>query len=305
MNRSRQAHQIAPTPAQWSRVVDVAAEVGEGPAWSARERAIYFVDIPARRIYRHSPANGSLRTFGAPQLVTSVVVRAGGGLLVSLERTVAFFDPASGRFDVQPTLAGEPPSNRFNDGKCDRRGRFFTGTMSKTEWAAPLGTLYRYQADMTPAAVVTGVRCSNGLGWSPDGRVLYYVESFAHTIWAFDYDIETGALGAKRVFATLDPASGAFPDGLTVDAEGFVWNAQPVFGRLVRYAPDGSIDRIVEAPVSRPTSCIFGGDDMATLYVTSAWDSLDERQRAEEPWAGALLSFRPGVTGIPETPFAG
>ncbi len=305
MNRSPHAHEIPPTAAEWTQVVDVAAEVGEGPAWSQRERALYFVDIPARCIYRYSLGDQSLRTIDAPELVTSVVVRSGGGLLVSLERSVAFLDPASGRFDVEPVVPGEPLGNRFNDGKCDRRGRFFAGTMNKREWAAPLGTLYRYQSDMMPVPVVTGVRCSNGLAWSPDNRVFYFVESFAHTIWAFDYDLESATLEGKRPFAKLDPASGAFPDGLTVDAEGFLWNAQPVFGRLVRYAPDGSIDRIVEAPVSRPTSCIFGGDDMATLYVTSAWDSLDDRQRREEPWAGSLLALRPGVNGIPETPFGG
>jgi sugar lactone lactonase YvrE len=226
--------------------------------------------------------------------------------LVSLERSLAFFDPASGSFDVHPAIPSEPPGNRFNDGKCDRRGRFFAGTMSKTEWAAPLGTLYRYEAGGAPVGLVTGVRCSNGLAWSPDSRIFYFVESFAHTIWAFDYDIATGALANRRPFVRLDPAAGAFPDGLTVDAEGFVWSAQPVFGRLVRYAPDdGVIDRIVEAPVSRPTSCVFGGEDMGTLYVTSAWGSLDERQRREEPWAGSLLSFRPGMKGILETPFAG
>lgn len=305
MNRSPCAHEIAPTPTEWSRVAEVDAEVGEGPAWSARERAIYFVDIPGRRIYRHSLDDGRLRTIVAPELVTSIVVAARGGLLVSLERSVAFVDPVGGGFDIQPAIASEPSGNRFNDGKCDRVGRFFAGTMSKTEWGAPRGTLYRFAADAKPVPVITGVRCSNGLGWSPDNRILYYVESFAHTIWAVDYDIATGLLGDRRVFVALAPECGAFPDGLTVDADGFVWSAQPVYGRLVRYAPDGSIDRIIEAPVSRPTSCIFGGEDMATLYVTSAWNSLDERQRHEEPWAGSLLSIRPGVRGIPETPFAG
>ena len=305
MNRSPHAHEIKPTPAEWTRVVDVTAEVGEGPTWSAAERAVYFVDIPAKRIYRHALGDGDTRAFSAPELVTSLAERSGGGLLASLERSVAFFDPASGRFDVLPDIPTEPEGNRFNDGKCDRRGRFFAGTMSKTEWSAPVGTLYRYGSDMKPMPVVTGVRCSNGLAWSPDNRVFYYVESFAHTIWAFDYDIATGALDGKRVFARIDPASAAFPDGLTVDAEGCVWNAQPVFGRLVRYAPDGTIDRIVEAPVSRPTSCAFGGDDMATLYVTSAWGSLNEHQRRAEPWAGSLLALRPGVRGILEVPFAG
>jgi L-arabinonolactonase len=124
-------------------------------------------------------------------------------------------------------------------------------------------------------------------------------------IHAFDHDPQTGALSNQRRFAALDPASGAFPDGLTVDAEGGVWSAQPVYGRLVRYAPDGSIERIIDMPVSRPTSCMFGGDDLGTLFVTSAHNSLTAGQRAEEPLAGGLFALRPGVKGLPEVPFAG
>jgi len=296
---------MPPTPAGWTCVAATRCDIGEGPVWSAAEHALYFVDIGGRRIYRYAPGDSALSSFAAPELVTAIVPRASGGLLASLERSVAFVDPATGGFGAIHPLAREPGGNRFNDAKCDRRGRFFAGTMSKTQWAAPLGTLYRFGADLEPTVMVERVRCSNGLGWSPDNRTFYYVESFAHTIWAFDYDIVTGALDRRRVFARLDPQSGAFPDGLTVDAEGGVWNAQPVFGRLVRYAPGGDIDRIVEAPVSRPTSLAFGGDDLATLYVTSARDSLSLEQLLEEPLAGGLLALRPGVRGIAEVSFAG
>jgi sugar lactone lactonase YvrE len=305
VNRSPHAYEIEPTPAEWKIVVEAHADVGEGPTWSVKEQALYFVDIPACRIYRHSPHDGSTQAYVAPQIVTAVVPCKDGRLLVSLERSVIFLDPHTGAFGVPYPMIREPNTNRFNDAKCDRRGRFFAGTMSKDVWDAPVGTLYRYGVSATPEAVLERIRCSNGLGWSPESTVFYFVESFAHTIWAFDYDVEAGSLKRRRKFATLDPDSGAFPDGLTVDAEGFVWSAQPVFGRLVRYAPDGSIDRIIEAPVSRPTSCAFGGADLSTLYVTSAHNSLDLEQLREEPLAGALLSLRPGVKGIAETPFAG
>jgi sugar lactone lactonase YvrE len=170
---------------------------------------------------------------------------------------------------------------------------------------SPCGTLYRVGADSVPQPMVDHLHCSNGLGWSPDKQTFYYVESFVHTIYAYDYDIQAGTLSHRRVFAVLDPASGAFPDGLTVDAEGCVWNAQPVFGRLVRYDPQGRIDQIVETPVSRCTSCSFGGDDLATLYITSARQSLSLEQLREEPLAGALFAFRPAVGGFAGAPFAG
>ena len=145
----------------------------------------------------------------------------------------------------------------------------------------------------------------DGLDWSPDGRTFYFAESFAHVIHAYDFDPATGALANRRDFARVDPATGAFPDGLTVDAQGFVWNAQPVYGRIVRYDPAGRIDRIVETPVSRPTSCSFGGPGMATLYVTSARETLGDAELAQEPSAGGLFAFRPGVRGLPATALAG
>ncbi len=177
--------------------------------------------------------------------------------------------------------------------------------MDNDVWDKPIGTLYRFDGNAAPAIAVEQVRCSNGIGWSPDNRTMYFAESFAHTIHAFDFDLVTGALANRRVFATLDPQSGAFPDGLTVDAEGYIWNAQPVFGRLVRYAPDGSIERIVETPVSSPTSVAFGGEDLATLYVTSARAGKTADDLKQEPDAGGLFAFQPGVRGIPETPCAG
>lgn len=305
MNRSPVAHETSPTVADWKCAAETQCAIGEGPVWSAAERVLYFVDISAGRIYRYAPGDGGLRSFTAPELVTAIVPRVGGGLLASLKRSVAFVDPTTGKFGELHRVAREPDGNRFNDAKCDRRGRFFAGTMGDEQWSAPIGTLYRYGADLEPTVMVEHVRCSNGLGWSPDNRTFYYVESFAHTIWAFDYDIATGSLDRRRVFATLNPKSGAFPDGLTVDAEGGVWNAQPVFGRLVRYAPSGDIERIIEAPVSRPTSIAFGGDDLATLYVTSARDSLSPAELLEEPQAGGLFALRPGVRGLPETPFDG
>jgi sugar lactone lactonase YvrE len=249
--------------------------------------------------------DGALTSFDLPGVVTSLALCRTGGLIVTLDRRFARFDPATGRLTTLAEVEPDLPDNRFNDGKCDRLGRFWAGTMGNSAWSSPVGALYRLDAAGTVTPVLSGIRCSNGLGWSPDNLTFYYAESFAHVIHAYDHDPATGALANRRDFARLDPASGAFPDGLTVDAEGFVWNAQPVFGVLVRYAPDGSIDRVVEMPVSFGTSCIFGGADMATLYVTPAREVLSEAQIAEEPLSGGIFSFRPGIAGMAEPLFAG
>lgn len=308
MNRSPAAHPIAPHPTGVTCVADLGCIAGESPVWSPRERCLYFVYHQGHRIHRFQPqadGHGPTETFDLPGVVTALALRREGGLIITVERSFMTFDPDTGQIallaDVEPDL----PDNRFNDGKCDRQGRFWAGTMGKTAWDAPVGALYRLRPGGRPEPVLTGVRCSNGLAWSPDNRTFYYAESFAHTIHAFDFDPVTGALSNRRNFATLDPRSGAFPDGLTIDQAGGVWNAQPVFGRIVRYAPDGRIDRIIDLPVSRGTSCIFGGDDLATMYVTSARETLTPAELAQEPLAGGLFAFRPGFAGIAEAPFGG
>lgn len=304
VNRTGYAHEVAPTELAFACVAPSRSGVGESPVWSASEGCLYYVDIPGRLIHRYTPGK-ALESFTAPDLVTSVAPRSGGGLVATLQRRLALFDPKTKSFDLLPELDREPMTNRFNDGKVDRAGRFWAGTMDMDVWDRPVGTLYRFGGNLSAAIAVEDVRCSNGLGWSPDNRTMYYAESFAHTIHAFDFDPATGTPANRRVFAKLDPETGAFPDGLTVDAEGYVWSAQPVFGRLVRYAPDGGIKRIVEMPVSSPTSVAFGGDDGATLYVTSARAGKTENDLKQEPDAGGLFACRPGIAGIRETPFAG
>jgi L-arabinonolactonase len=305
MNRSSLAHEIKPTPIEIQCVADVKLDVGEAPLWSVIEQCLYFVDIADPQLLRYRPDDGSVHIQRMNRTLTALAYRANGGLILVDERGFSTYDLESRERRPLAVIDREPEGNRFNDGKCDRRGRLWAGTMDKTKWDAPVGALYRLNGDGSITEVLKGVRCSNGLGWSPDSRTFYYTESFAHRILAFDHDPDTGALSGRRLFASLAPNSGAFPDGLTVDVEGFVWSAQPFYGRLVRYAPDGAIASIYETPVSRPTSCAFGGTDLATLYITTAHNSLTAEQRAEEPLAGGLFEFRPGVKGIPEAAFAG
>ena len=305
MNRTGRPHELQPTPTDVSVVLRARAQIGEGPVWDARAQRLYWVDIPGQSLHAFNPSDGTNTTYACPDIVTSVSPRGAGGLLLTLRRSFVLFDEATGGFDTIAEVEPDMPGNRFNDGKTDRRGRHWAGTMGDVDWNHPIGNLYRFGADRRPVRVAAHIRCSNGIGWSPDDRTMYFCESFAHVIHAYDFDAITGEIENRRTFAAVDADSGSFPDGLTVDADGFVWSAQPVFGRLVRYDPTGRIERIIALPVSRGTSIMFGGFDLSTLYITTMRTTLDERQLSEEPLAGCLLAITPGVKGLAETPFIG
>jgi sugar lactone lactonase YvrE len=195
------------------------------------------------------------------------------------------------------------PGNRFNDGKCDRRGRLFAGTMDNAEVECT-GTLYRLDPDLSVHVMQTDVHLSNGLGWSPDDRTLYYTDSLRRTIWAYDYDLDTGATANRRVFARVPDAAGV-PDGLCVDAEGGVWSAHWGGWRLTRYAPDGRIDRVVGMPVPQPSCPAFGGPDLDVLYVSSAAIEMTPADFTKAPDGGGLFTLDVGVRGLPVNRFAG
>jgi sugar lactone lactonase YvrE len=305
MNRTGLDHGIKPTRAEVSCVLPGKALIGEGPTWSVAEQRLYWADIVGKQLNIFNPADGSNQVFDLPELVTSIAPRAKGGLILTLRSSFAFFDPKTGKLDKVAEPEPDKPGNRFNDGKTDRQGRMWGGTMGDVDWDHPIGSLYRFGADLQPVRVEEGICCSNGLGWSPDSKTMYFTESFRHRIFAYDFDAASGNVSNRRVFVSLDPHESAFPDGLTVDAEGYVWSAQPMFGRLARYAPDGKLERVIELPVSRGTSVMFGGLDLDVLYVTTMRATLSEAQLAEEPLAGSLLALRPGIKGVAETPFAG
>jgi sugar lactone lactonase YvrE len=226
-------------------------------------------------------------------------------LLVTLRKDFAFFDLNNGKLQVITRVEEDRPDERFNDGKCDRQCRFWAGTMNGTDWNAPSGSLYRLDADLRVTREQTGCRCANGLDWSPNGRVLYFTESFAYGIFAYDFDAATGQISNRRQFASVDQNSGAFPDGLTVDAEGGVWSVHNAVGRVVRYTPAGKIDRVVELPVPRPCGCAFGGERLDVLYVTTARANLTADQITRAPLSGSVLAVVPGIHGLPPSYFAG
>ncbi len=307
MNRTSIDHEVKPTRAEVTCVLPSRAQVGEGPVWSVAEQRLYWADISGQHLHIFDPATGADQTFRLPELITSISPRAqrSAGLLLTLRSSFAFFDPDTGRLDKLAEPETDQPGNRFNDGKTDRQGRMWAGTMSDADCEHPSGSLYRFGSDLIPVRVDQGICCSNGIGWSPDSKTMYFTESYRYRILAYDFDAATGNVSDRRVFASLGAHDRAFPDGLTVDAEGHVWSAQPMFGRLARYAPDGRLERVIELPVSRGTSVMFGGPDLDVLYVTTMRETLSEAQLAEEPLAGSLLALRPGVKGLAETPFAG
>ena len=306
MNRTSLKHEIEPTVVSIACVLSAKAQIGEGPWWSAKEQLLYWVDIAGQELNIFNPAEGSNRRFKMPHMVTSVAPRANGkGVILTLRNHIAFFDPATEKLEYIAEPEPDKPGNRFNDGKCDRQGRLWAGTMGDPAWDAPVGSLYRFDAGRKVQRMDEGIACSNGMGWSPDSKVMYFTESFRHRIFAYDFDAASGEIANRRVFITLDPHESAFPDGMTVDAEGFVWCAQPMFGRIARYDPAGKLERIVELPVSRGTGVVFGGPNLDILYVTTMRTTLTDAQLAQEPLAGSLLAFQPGVKGIAETPFAG
>lgn len=285
--------------------LDAKAQLGEGPVWCPREQVLYWVDSMAPAMHRFDPASGAVKAWAMPDLIGSFALREKGGAILALRKGFYEFDFARG--DVRTIAEPEAGSeNRFNDGKVDRRGRFWAGSMHFAGLPRqPKGSLYRLDPGLSPPRKMeTGIRTSNGIGWSPDNRTMYYTDTRAQAIWAYDFDLESGQIRNRRTLAHVPGTTGS-PDGLTVDADGFIWSVNWGGSRIVRYAPDGQIERSVMLPVTRPTSCSFGGVDLRTLYVTSARDGLDDAQLAKEPLAGAIFAFEPGMQGLPEPRFAG
>ncbi|MGE4250254.1 MAG: SMP-30/gluconolactonase/LRE family protein [Parvibaculaceae bacterium] len=280
---------------------------GEGPVWDGKEQALYWVDIPQGLILRRSEADGAVTQWSVGTDIGAMALRADGGIVAGLRSGFAFFDPGSATVKLIGDPEADRSDTRFNDGKCDPQGRFWCGTfhdLPDPKKRQPVAALYRLDADLTWHKMLDGVRGSNGIGWSPDGRTMYYTDTPTYRIDAFDFDPASGALGNRRVFAAL-PAGVGRPDGLTVDAEGFVWSAHFDGWRVTRYRPDGAIDRTIMLPVRHVTSCAFGGADLRTLYITSATEDLTDEELADQPLAGGLFAYHPGVGGLPMARFAG
>ena len=284
-------------------VVDARAELAEGPTWVAEAERLLWVDIMAGRVHTCDPATGADTFAEIGQPVGAAVTRTGGGLALAVRDGFMLLDPGDGEPRLAAAVEADNPGTRMNNGICDAAGRFWAGTMAIDERPGA-GALYRLDADLTVTRVVEGVTISNGTGWSLDGRTMYYTDSPTHRVDAFDFDPASGAIENRRPLLTIPDDLGV-PDGMAVDAEGFLWIAVYGGGCVRRHAPDGRLERVVELPVSQVTSCCFGGVELDELYITSAAQTLSPERRELEPLAGAVFRLRPGVHGRPEGTFAG
>ena len=276
--------------------------LGEGPIWVPEEQALYWVDILRPALQRWHPESGSYQIWEMPTDIGCFALRSQAGAVLGLRTGFAFLDFTNGEVFSLRGPEADQPYTRFNDGKCDRRGRFWAGTEDEGE-PKNRAALYRLDPGGEYCQIKTGIGTSNGLGWSPDNRVMYYTDSAKHTIWAYDFDLERGRITNERVFAQTPQAY--VPDGLTVDVDGFVWSAKWDGWKVVRYAPDGSVDLEVQLPVQRPTSCMFGGSELRNLYITSASTGLNESELADQPQAGSIFILEGVAQGLPEPRFAG
>lgn len=298
------------------QVLDCANHLGEGPIWDVEEGRLYWVDGTGRRVgkpsvWRLDPRSGKVESRSLDRDIGALALRRGGGLVLALDDGFYFYDMDSDALELIEKVEADEPRTRLNDGKCDRRGRFFAGGMDDKEEHAMCG-LYRLDPDLTVTKVDQGIICSNGPCWSPDDKTFYFADTFQQEFWAYDYDIETGTPSNRRVFARTDADLGV-ADGSTVDAEGYMWNAQVIGGELVRYAPDGTVERRIGMPVRNVTSLTFGGDKLDEIWVTSmarvehpAVHDLFVKEVKPQFGAGSLFRITGlGIRGLPEPRFAG
>lgn len=275
--------------------LDARCELAEGPIWDAADGCLFFFDILRGRVHRFDPVTSLSRAYEVDRMVGAVALTETGDLLLAVHDGFARLDRASGLVTMIASVEGDRPDLRMNDGACDAAGRFWAGTMAIDERPGA-GTLYRLDPDGRVHTMLSGVGISNGLDWSDDGRVMYFIDTLAGSVDVFDFDLESGSIANRRPLVRIPRDQGA-PDGMTLDADGGVWVALWGGGAVHRYTSDGALDRIVRLPTTYPTSCAFGGADLAHLYITTAAVKLSARERATQAGAGALFCCRPGVRG--------
>ncbi len=280
-----------------SIAVDARAELGECPVWDAREQALYFVDCRRPALFRFDPASGTLREWALPAAIGCFALSDRGGAVLALANGIARLDFATGALTPLLQPEGEQPDMLFNDGGVDPSGYFWAGTMHRS-LREPVGTIWQLDGELKACAVFRGLKVPNGLCWSPDGTRFYFNDS-PRAMFVADFDAQSGTAFPPFVFAAEGIATG-WPDGSAVDADGYLWNARWDGGGIARFAPDGRLDRFLRLPVSRPTSCCFGGPGLDRLYVTSARLGVDAAALAAQPLAGAVLVLAPGVRGLPQ-----
>jgi sugar lactone lactonase YvrE len=286
-------------------VLKTKALIGESPVWCPDEELLYWVDIAKPAIHQFNPLIGTDRYWKMPATVGSIGLCEQSGAIVALRTGLFLFNFETETLRYLGNPEAHLPMTRFNDGKVSPEGRFWVGSMDDRENKQPLGALYRLDPDLTwQRSYVTGLRCSNGLAWSPDGCIMYHSDSRIGTIHCYDYDLETGKISKQRIFAKQNKRSGK-PDGAATDMDGNYWSAGVTTGTLNCWSPDGQLIKQIEMPCTAPTMPCFGGSDMKTLYVTSLTKGQPADKLAEKPLSGGLFALQVDVAGVPVAKFKG
>lgn len=284
-------------------VVDCQNEHGEGVFWNPADKLVWWTDIEGRALWSYDPASGKSKKTELQDRVCCFAPRIGGGLIVAFANRVVLFDPESGAEEVVHMFEPHNPETRLNDGRTDRAGRFVLGGMNEVSGAAN-SSVISISSDLTVRTLIEGVSCANSICFSANGDTMFFADTPDREIVSYDYDTVTGAVSNRRVYARFNNEPG-LPDGSCVDAEGGLWNAEWEGRRVVRVAPGGVIDRMIEIPVWKPTCCAFGGPDLDTLFITTSRLMSGDEVLAKEPGSGGLFAVKPGIRGVIDAPFNG
>jgi L-arabinonolactonase len=284
-------------------VVAAKNTTGECPVWNDVAQALWWTDIPEKRLHRWNPSTSEHRTFEMPGRVGCFAFRKDHGFVLAMEQGFATWDPNAEALNQLAEPERGLADHRFNDGRCDRQGRFLAGSMNMAR-SGPTGQLWRLDPDGAVNRLAGNVTIANGLAFSPDGKLMYWADSPAECVYLFDYDTDTGTVANRRIWLSRGEAPGR-PDGAAIDTDGCYWSARWGGSSVVRFTPSGAIDQIVQLPISRVTMCAFGGVDFRTLYITTARENMTPDELEREPLAGGLFAIRVQAQGLADTRFCG
>lgn len=284
-------------------IVDCKNEHGEGIFWNPSDGLVWWTDIEGCALWSYDPITSEAASHQMPERVCCFAPRASDGLIVAYAGRVVLFDPSTKAESLITEFESDNPETRLNDGRTDRQGRLIVGGMNEVSGKADSSVIC-IDADLSVKTVIDHVACANSTCFSPDGSTMFFADTPDREIVAFDYDAECGAVSNRRIHASFEDEPG-LPDGSCVDAEGGVWNAEWEGRRVVRVAPNGEIDRIIDVPVWKPTCCAFGGPELDTLFVTTSRLMSDKDALTKEPESGGLFAVKPGIRGVIDTPFRG
>jgi sugar lactone lactonase YvrE len=285
-------------------LVNRRAELAEGPSWDEQTKRLQWVNILAGELNITDPGDGATQTYAVGKKLGAAALRASGGFVLATEDGFGFYDPAAGDLQLISDPEADLPGNRFNDGKCDPAGRFWAGTMAY-DLSAGAGSLYMLDTDGSATHKVEDITISNGLAWSVDQRTMYYIDTIPRRVYAFDYDVDSGAIRSQRVAIQVEEAQGS-PDGMTIDVDGMLWIAHYGGSCVRRWNPNtAEVLETIELPTPKVTCCTFGGDALDTLYITTAWEHMSEDEKSRDPLAGAVFSVKLPYQGMPVFRYGG